>query len=263
MLSIKTERRSAQRQPAWTNADSIRAEGSPLNRHVVSTRDQSIRMFRHDWLERLSHVHPIVPHVLYLPVVTGVLYLAPTRAARNALLFLGGLVMWTVVEYVLHRFVFHAPEDVMDETHRIIAELTPGEPAIPALPGWRHVAYFITHGVHHEYPSDSSRLVLPPAVSVPAAAAFYLAFRLLLGAPDALPAFAGFVVGYLIYDTVHYAVHHRQLPTALGRYTKRRHYRHHFVDPDRDYGVSSPVWDVVFGTFTPRSRARHSTPVRL
>jgi hypothetical protein len=224
-----------------------------VSNHFVSTRDQSIRMFRGDWMERASHVHPIVPHILFVPLVVGLLYAAPTRGALTGLLFLGGLATWTVVEYLLHRFVFHAPDHVMAETHEVIARLRPGEPAIDALPGWRHAVYFVMHGVHHEYPGDSSRLVMPPAVSIPAALLFYVGFRLLLGADLAPAPFAGLLVGYLVYDTVHYAVHHRQLPTAWGRSTKRRHLRHHFVDPDRDYGVSSPVWDVVCGTLSPRA----------
>ena len=205
-------------------------------------------------MERASHVHPVVPHIIYVPLVIGVLYAAPTRGTVTGLLLLGGLGTWTAVEYILHRFLFHAPDHIMAETHRIIAQLHPGEPAIDALPGWRHIVYFVMHGVHHEYPSDSSRLVMPPTVSVPAALLFYMVFHLVLGAELAPALFAGFLVGYLAYDTLHYTVHHRQLPTTVGRYTKRRHLRHHFVDPDRDYGVSSPVWDVVCGTLGPRVR---------
>jgi sterol desaturase/sphingolipid hydroxylase (fatty acid hydroxylase superfamily) len=52
------------------------------------------------------------------------------------------------------------------------------------------------------------------------------------------------------------------MPTMWGRYLKKRHARHHFLDPDSDYGVSSPLWDVVFGTFTrlggaPAAREKH------
>jgi sterol desaturase/sphingolipid hydroxylase (fatty acid hydroxylase superfamily) len=127
---------------------------------------------------------------------------------------------------------------------------------MPALPTWRHRSYFVAHGVHHEYPSDSSRLVAPPGASVPIAIVTWLLFRALAG-PQLAPAlFAGFVAGYLVYDTTHYAVHHFGMPTAWGRYLKKRHARHHFLDPDSDYGVSSPLWDVVFGTFTRLGGAR-------
>jgi 4-hydroxysphinganine ceramide fatty acyl 2-hydroxylase len=219
-----------------------------ITEHCVSTADVSVRMFRQNWLERLSHVHPIVPHLIYIPVVIALLWTAPTTAAQSAWLVGGGLVLWTLVEYVLHRHLFHAPDEVMQETHEIVARVAPGEPVIPALPGWRYVVYFIMHGIHHEYPSDSSRLVMPPGASVPLAILFYALFRLTIGAHYTPGLFAGFVLGYLVYDTVHFAVHHVTIPTSWGRFTKRRHYRHHFVDPDCDYGVSSPLWDLILGT---------------
>jgi Fatty acid hydroxylase superfamily len=223
------------------------------NEHFVSNRDESVRMFRQDWLEALSHVHWSVPHILYLPLVVALFWWAPTPAGTSALLALGGLLVWTLVEYFLHRHAFHAPDDVMQETHDIVARLGPGEPVIPALPRLRHVIYFIMHGVHHEYPNDSSRLVMPPGASIPMAVVFYAVTRLALG-PRLTPAFfAGVVIGYLIYDTVHFAVHHRSIPTAWGRYTKWRHNRHHFQDPDRDYGVSSPLWDLFLGTISRRT----------
>ncbi len=216
--------------------------------HCVTTANRSVRMFRYDWMERCSHVHPVVPHVIFWPVIVTLLLTARTGPAATGMLVLAGLAVWTLTEYILHRFAFHAPEAIMEETHRIAAALAPDEAVIPALPSLRHVTYFIAHGVHHEYPSDSSRLVLPPAVSVPLAVIFYGLFRLAFGALASPGIFAGFITGYLIYDTVHYAVHHPGLPTAWGRFLKRRHAHHHFVDPDHDYGVSSPIWDWVLGT---------------
>lgn len=228
------------------------AQAARPNEHFVSNRDESVRMFRQDWLERLSHVHPAVPHLIYVPVIVALLWSSSATPLVSAGLFLGGLTLWTLVEYFLHRHLFHAPDEVMHGTHDIVAGLAPGQPVLPALPTWRHVVYFIMHGVHHEFPNDSSRLVMPPGASVPLAVLFWVVFRLTAG-PVAGPAlFAGFVFGYLVYDTVHYAVHHHALPTAWGRYTKWRHQRHHFQDPDRDFGVSSPLWDLVMGTLTRR-----------
>jgi hypothetical protein len=231
-----------------------------MAKHYVSNADVSVRMFRSDLLERLSHVHPVVPHVLYVPLVTALVWRAPTHAMATALLFAAGVLAWTLAEYLLHKHVFHAPDHIMAETHDVVASLSRDEPVLPALPTWRHVAYFIAHGVHHEYPSDSSRLVMPPGASVPIAVVTWLLFRAVLGPVDTPAFFAGFVAGYLVYDTTHYAVHHLAMPTAWGRYLKKRHARHHFLDADRDYGVSSPLWDVVFGTFTPSSRRETAEP---
>ncbi len=119
---------------------------------------------------------------------------------------------------------------------------------IPALPTPRHVIYFIFHGVHHEYPSDSRRLVMPPVASIPMGLAAWGILSVAFGGA-VIPAFAGLLVGYLVYDTTHFVVHHRSLPTALGKSIKKAHMRHHFLDPDEDYGVSSPLWDIVFGTY--------------
>ena len=227
-----------------------------MRKHYVSNADVSVRMFRSDVLEWFSHVHPAVPHVIYVPLVLGLLWTERATPGRTALLWLAGVALWTLAEYVLHRFVFHAPDHVMAETHDVVARLAPGEPVLPALPGWRHRSYFLAHGVHHEYPSDSTRLVAPPGASVPIAIATWYLFGALAGAAAAA-LFAGFVTGYLAYDTTHFAVHHFRMPTAWGRYLKKRHARHHYLDPDSDYGVSSPLWDLVFRTFTPlRSRER-------
>lgn len=230
-----------------------------MNNHFVSNRDESVRMFRHDWLERLSHAHPAVPHLIYLPLIAGLLWAAPTSLVTGALLMLAGLALWTATEYVLHRYLFHAPDAVMCETHDIVARLAPGDAVIPALPGGRHVIYFIMHGVHHEYPNDSSRLVMPLAASIPLAVSFAASFRLAAGHRLWPALFAGFVTGYIVYETVHYIVHHRQSRTAIGRYMKWRHYRHHFIDPDRDYGVSSPLGDLIMGTLSRRSHSTAST----
>jgi sterol desaturase/sphingolipid hydroxylase (fatty acid hydroxylase superfamily) len=89
---------------------------------------------------------------------------------------------------------------------------------------------------------------MPPVASVPLAIVVWLLFSWTLG-PAARAAFAGLLVGYLVYDTTHFVVHHYSIPTRFGKFLKRHHFRHHFMSPDRDYGVSSPLWDFAFRTF--------------
>jgi sterol desaturase/sphingolipid hydroxylase (fatty acid hydroxylase superfamily) len=129
----------------------------------------------------------------------------------------------------------------------VTASLGRDEAVLPALPSLRHKFYFLVHGVHHDYPNDSGRLVMPPSVSIPLALLFFVLSRWLLG-PVAPAAFGGFVAGYLVYDTTHYLTHHSTGRTALGRYQKKRHFRHHYYDSTRNFGVSSPLWDLVLGT---------------
>jgi hypothetical protein len=225
-------------------------EPRPRERRYVSNEDETCRMFGSELFERLSHVHPAIPHVLYVPVIT-VMLIQAVRAGQSPLLIAGllagGAMVWSLLEYVIHRFVFHPPQWIEDETRAITASLATGQAVIPALPSWRHKFYFLVHGVHHDYPNDSGRLVMPPSVSIPLAVIFFFLFQWLLG-PLTPAAFAGLVGGYLAYDTTHYLTHHSPGKTALGRYQKKRHFRHHYYDSTRNFGVSSPLWDVIWGT---------------
>jgi sterol desaturase/sphingolipid hydroxylase (fatty acid hydroxylase superfamily) len=193
----------------------------------------SPRMFESDLLDRMSRVHPIVPVVIFLPAIA---LLAGTAFERLGVLegiawFAGGYVFWTLTEYWLHRVIFHfEPEE-----------------GVGARLHW------IMHGVHHDHPNDPMRLVMPPSVSVPLSAVFYLGFYVSLGSTYALAFGAGFFFGYLFYDMTHYYVHHFRPRGAVGKRLRELHMRHHFQDDTRGFGVSAPWWDHAFGT-APRGR---------
>jgi sterol desaturase/sphingolipid hydroxylase (fatty acid hydroxylase superfamily) len=203
----------------------------------VQNSDVPIRLFKSDALEFFTHIHPGVVLVIYVPVVA--VFLARGIQARPAgahlLPVLGtyatGAILWSLVEYVLHRFLFHY------------------EPKHPRL----QRVWFLIHGVHHEQPQCKTRLLMPPILSIPLAFLFYGLFRGAVGgllrAPLAVaPLFAGFVTGYLIYDMMHYAEHHLPMRWGPLKYLKRYHLLHHFKTPEHRFGVSSPLWDLVFGT---------------
>lgn len=203
----------------------------------VSNKNESVRMFESDFIEFFSHVHPIVPLAIYLPVIGYMLYTAIwlrdlSLLAVVGLFFLGTLI-WTLLEYVMHRFVFHY------------------EPKSD----WGKRLHFVAHGVHHDYPSDASRLVMPPSLSIPLAFFFYgllwLAFGQLVS-----PVFAGLVSGYLCYDMIHYATHHFSMKRGIRLALKLYHLRHHYKDDGAGYGVSSPLWDFVFRTRSQQPRQR-------
>lgn len=199
----------------------------------VSNKDETIPLFKSPWLERMSHIHPATPAVVFLPAAGWFLWQGLQGASWLAVagLVVAGLFIWTLTEYSLHRWVFHyqPTTDLGKKLH------------------------FLMHGVHHDYPQDHTRLVMPPPVSIPLAAGFGLAFSLMFGAHyEAI--FAGFLVGYVIYDTTHYATHHWKMQSRIGRFLREYHLRHHFRDDDLGYGVSSPLWDYVFGTVATRTR---------
>lgn len=222
-----------------------------MAKHYVSNDDVSVRMFESDFLERLTHVHPAVPHIIFVPVVLYMLYAAfqgPDVVVKVGALFVAGIVIWTFTEYVMHRWLFHVRKEVEDQTREVLSKQPIDTPALPVMRGFTQTRYFIEHGVHHDFPNDSDRLVMPPGASIPLAVLFYYGFLWTLG-PVAAPAvFAGFTVGYLFYDTTHYAVHHFRLKSKIGLYLKKHHFRHHYGDNSKDFGVSSPLWDIVFRT---------------
>jgi hypothetical protein len=230
-----------------------------MAKSYVSNKDESIRVFRSDFFERFTYVHPVVPHLIFVPIILLSLYSGNTyggQGTRLGLMFISGVFLWTLAEYVVHRFIFHATDELEERVQEIVAGLEPGEPAYPKMTDIRQKLYFLAHGVHHDFPNDSRRLVMPPSVSIPLAAIFYVAYRLLLGAVDGPAVFAGFVAGYLVYDTIHYAVHHFSLRSRAMLYLKKKHFRHHYQDSTKDYGVSSSLWDYLLGTNGPQKGER-------
>ena len=187
-------------------------------------------MFENELLERFSRIHPATPFVVYIPVVAFALYRTSTRQVgffQAAGLVLGGILVWTLTEYVLHRYVFHWYRDTL----------------------FGRRVHFLLHGVHHDFPNDSDRLVMPLLASVPLALIFYTVFYVAFGGTRlAEPFFAGFTTGYLGYDGAHYALHHFKQTSRIGKFVKRHHMLHHHADHDGGFGVSSPLWDYVFGT---------------
>jgi 4-hydroxysphinganine ceramide fatty acyl 2-hydroxylase len=198
------------------------------NKFFVSNKDESPRMFKSDFMDLFSRVHWTVPMLVWLPVVVFSLGWSVRTFGFHwwyAPVFLAAVFAWTFAEYFLHRFVFHyhPSSEVGKRIH------------------------FIAHGVHHDYPNDSKRLVMPPVLSIPLGILFFFFYQYTLGQYH-LVFFAGFVLGYIIYDTMHYALHHFNVSHPIFKRLKEHHMIHHYSDPDRGYGVSSDLWDQVFRT---------------
>jgi len=192
-------------------------------------------MFESDFLERFSRIHPSTPFIVWIPVAAfffGRSVMRHDLAIPAAVgMFLLGILAWSLAEYVLHRWVFHWTNDT----------------------AWGKRVHFLLHGVHHDFPSDKDRLVMPLPTSVPLAIIFYALFTLTLGRTIGEPFFAGFAIGYLFYDGTHYYVHHFVPTTRWGKFLRRHHMTHHFADHDGGFGVSSPLWDHVFRTLPAKS----------
>jgi len=191
---------------------------------------ESIRLFENDFMESLTHVHPIVPLIFWSPIAAFLIWRSVTvfgvTPEELAITAVAGLVIWTLAEYGLHRFLFHYP-------------------AKSKIGKW---LVFLFHGNHHHDPKDKTRLVMPPTGAVIIMAALYFIFGLVIPDPWLEPFCAFFICGYLVYDYIHYATHHFPMKNRVAKHLKHYHLKHHFSGEEGRYGVSSPLWDKAFGT---------------
>ncbi len=205
----------------------------------VSNKDETIPLFKNPVLEYFSHIHPITPVIVFVPVIVWMMVLSFGEVPlwSTIVFFLVGILAWTLTEYTIHRFAFH-----IHPTTKLGKKV-----------------HFLVHGIHHDYPRDSTRLVMPLLVSVPLAVIFFWAFK---GAfsPHHHSLYAGFLFGYVAYDSIHYATHHFPMTNRFGRFLKEYHMKHHFVDDHTAYGVSNPLWDYVFNTVPEWARRRGKAP---
>ena len=166
------------------------------------------QLFKNHYLEYLTKTHPLVIWGMYLPVLVLLPYYASSwlqfSTLSVSLLFIAGMFFWTITEYILHRFLFH---------HR------------PETEKGKKLNY-ILHGNHHEYPRDKERLFMPAAPSLIIACMFFILFYLVLG-KNVFHFFPGFILGYLIYGSMHYAIHAWNPPFKWMKGLWRNHHLHH------------------------------------
>jgi len=187
-------------------------------------------LFKSDLLERLTVISPRAFVLIWLGVFCVALSMSWRTASIQAsigLLALG-LLIWTLFEYAMHRFLFH-----WKTRFRIFQ--------------W---VVFITHGNHHVDATDPHRNMMPPIVSVPVSASIWALCLLALG-PKGTILYVGFTIGYVLYDGVHYACHQFPMRRGVLRQLKRHHTRHHYAKSDGNYAITMILWDRLFGTRIP------------
>jgi len=201
------------------------------------------RFFEWDFFEFFSRTPWYVVPLVWFPISCYLVWSTyagapPAKVAAN---YLMGVLVWTVIEYVLHRWLFH------------VDELLPQN-------GWLLTAHFLLHGVHHRIPMDRHRLVMPPALLTPLVLLVHSIWGGLLmrNAPDDqyYTMFAGAMFGYIWYDCFHYFSHHGWTlkPGSYLFQMRSYHMKHHFQcapKPDgykAGFGITSTLWDHVFGS---------------
>ncbi|MBS1546144.1 MAG: sterol desaturase family protein [Bacteroidetes bacterium] len=200
------------------------------------------RIFTNPVLEALTKTHISIPLALFWSAGAITLWYSIGRlgiAWETAMtFFLGGMVLFTLVEYLMHRFLYHIPADT---------------------PKGKRFQYVI-HGIHHEHPRDKARLAMPPLLSIVLATLFISLFRWTIG-PNGYAFGGGFLFGYSTYLLAHYAVHIYKQPKNFLGIIWKHHNLHHYVGDDGAFGVSSPFWDYIFGTMPKDPRRREAEKV--
>ncbi|TVY76165.1 Ceramide very long chain fatty acid hydroxylase SCS7 [Lachnellula suecica] len=186
-----------------------------------------------NFLEPLSKTAWWVVPMVWLPPVAYGTYIARAglSSTMEEVAYWGfGLFLWTLVEYVLHRFLFHLDKYLPD--NRVALTL-----------------HFLLHGIHHYLPMDKLRLVMPPTLFLALATPFWKLAHFIFSYnwSAATAVFCGGIFGYICYDLTHYFLHHRNLP-YYWKGLKKYHLQHHFMDYENGFGVTSRFWDNIFGT---------------
>jgi len=135
-----------------------------------------------------------------------------------------GLLFWSLLEYVLHSQFFHDP---------------------PPRYHWLSRS----HTEHHDAPDNPNHIVVRLAFSLPVAVVLFAVVSLALWSVRlAALVQVGMIAGYLSYEVIHYSIHMVPVVRRLLRPLASHHLHHHYADPTRCYGVTSPLWDWVFRT---------------
>lgn len=178
------------------------------------------KLFRNKALELLTKTNPFVHVITYGGCIVCFLALSKIPIHQYWWLLLVGVLLWTLTEYLMHRFVFHLPQSKFQ---------------------------YLIHGVHHEFPRDKERLMMPPVPGVIFITLFYGLFFLPFQIHTAI-IMAGFLIGYLVYTFIHYMIHAWK-PIAGIEFLWTHHHKHHNPKLEHTcFGVSTPIWDYVFGT---------------
>ncbi|PSC67533.1 Fatty Acid 2-hydroxylase [Micractinium conductrix] len=190
-------------------------------------------MFPNPLIERMTCTEWYVVPLLWLPIAAYYMWgrgvvaggLPPILLPVNLVI---GVLIWQLIEYSIHRGLFHF------------------DPKTPKGIEW----HFMLHGHHHKYPMDFDRLVFPPPIAALVIGMFHALLHALMPLAWASSLLGGGIVGYVLYDTTHWALHSGRAEWLFTHVLKSSHMDHHYVDETVGYGISSTLYDHLFGSFS-------------
>ncbi len=211
---------------------------SSSTKTIIPQHKGTKTLSRYPFIERLLRTNSAVPISIFLLLaaflmIWGYLHTQIAWWVQSAV-FLFGLLLFSLTEYIAHRYMFHMITDTK----------------------LKEKIQYAFHGVHHEFPKDTGRLAMPPIASVFIVLLLFLLFINTIG-EYTFGFLPGFISGYSLYLTVHYVVHAYQPPNNFFKALWINHGIHHYKDHERAFGVSSPLWDYIFST-RPRKSKSHS-----
>ncbi|CAM6089727.1 unnamed protein product [Calypogeia fissa] len=209
----------------------LREEYHTWVHQAIITKDTPY-FFENKFLEFNTRTVWWVVPLIWVPVVCWTQWLAFQRGLPLSALptsLLAGVFLWSFIEYTLHRFLFH----------------------IKTTGYWSNTGHYLLHGCHHKFPLDGYRLVFPPAATSIFGVLFWNVLKFALPAALAPSIFGGGLLGYVMYDLIHYFLHHGAPFNGVSQKLKRYHLNHHFKEQTNSFGITSSLWDWVLDTLPP------------
>ncbi|UPO80363.1 fatty acid hydroxylase [Parasaccharibacter sp. TMW 2.1888] len=197
--------------------------------HKLSKKAPPVRIFRQDWMESLTFISFrtfLCCCFVFESIVLTITVEYNVHFWHTILYIVYGLFIWLLTEYTLHRFIFHFSSE-----RKMIQRLV-----------------YIFHGNHHIQPNHPYRTLMPVIVTLPVGLVIWALFVFLLKIGLGSALFLGFYLGYIFYDSVHFATHNFQMKRFPFSLWKRHHLLHHYRTEEHNYAISVPWLDKVFRT---------------
>lgn len=196
-----------------------------------------IKLFKHPFINQLIFTNSLVAVSVYFAISIAItvygFFQVEISVTKGPLLVIVGLLVFTLVEYLVHRFLYHSDENYEENKN------------------WQ----YLVHGIHHVHPKEHGLLALPIPFALAVNGILFLLFFLVLS-HYAYFVFPGFLSGYATQLFIHHRVHTRKPPKNIFRFFWRHHMLHHYSSEKEAFGVITSFWDVVFGTMPKRKHTQ-------
>lgn len=190
-------------------------------------------LFEHAILNKLARTNSLFAIRLYIVISIGVLIYGiiefHSGVIQELFFLLLGLLIFTFIEYIFHRAIYHSGKDYLDEKN------------------WQYKI----HGVHHLHPKEKDLLAMPVPLAIFISSVLFILFSILFKNLVYF-IFPGFLLGYSLYLFIHYKIHTSRPPKNVFKYLWKHHHIHHHLHDNKAFGLSSPLWDIIFGTMPPK-----------